>query len=244
VFVAERDNHWDRVYSSRDEREVSWYQDEPELSVRLVAEAAAGIAGTDTAIIDAGGGRSRLAGRLATAGFTDLTVVDVSAAALEAARAASGQARDHGGQAQGNIGDRIQWITADLLDWRPPRSYQVWHDRAVFHFLTSPADRAAYLGTLRAALHGGGAIIMATFAADGPGQCSGLPVARYDAPALAAELTAAYGDAVTITGHHAEKHLSPAGSVQPFTWLTARYTGVRPGGPGSRRSRSDPSSPG
>jgi len=227
--VAERDSYWDQVYSSRDEREVSWYQDDPELSVRLVAQAAAAIAGKDTAVVDAGGGRSRLAARLAAAGFTDLTVVDVSAAALEAARAASGQARgparDNGEHADETVGDRVTWITADLLDWRPPRSYQVWHDRAVFHFLTSPASRAAYLGTLRAALRDGGTIILATFAADGPDQCSGLPVARYDAPELAAELAAAYGGAVTITARQAEKHLTPAGTIQPFTWLTARLAG-------------------
>ena len=163
-----RHEHWDAVYSSRGEQQVSWYQADPRLSAELISDAAAGMAaGRDSAVIDAGGGASLLAGRLAAAGFTDVTVVDVSAAALAAASRRPG-------------GNQITWINADLLAWRPPRVYLIWHDRAVFHFLTSPADRAAYLGTLRAALPGGGAIILATFAAGGPAHCSGLPVARYD----------------------------------------------------------------
>ena len=94
----------------------------------------------------------------------------------------------------------------------------------MFHFLTSPADRAAYLRTLRAALPGGGAIILATFAADGPAHCSGLPVARYDTAGLATELAAAFGDAITITGRRGEQHRTPAGVLQPFTWITARLS--------------------
>lgn len=209
---AARHDHWDEVYSSRGEQQVSWYQPDPRMSAALITDAAASLpAGKDSAVIDAGGGASLLAQRLARAGFTNVTVMDVSAAALAASRARPGSSR-------------IRWVNADLLDWRPLRTYQVWHDRAVFHFLVSPADRAAYLDTLRAALPDGGAIILATFAADGPGHCSGLPVARYDPAALAAELTTAYGDAVTVTGHHVEQHRTPAGAVQPFTWLTARLS--------------------
>jgi hypothetical protein len=208
VTPASQD-HWDGVYSSRDEREVSWYQADPGTSVRLVTEAAAGIAGKDSAVVDAGGGASLLASRLAGEGFTDLTVVDVSAAALGRASARPG-------------GDRVTWVTADLLTWRPGRAYQVWHDRAVFHFLTTPDRRAAYFATLRAALPGGGAVILATFAASGPERCSGLPVARYDAAALASELSGALGDAVTITGDLTEPHRTPSGMIQPFTWITAR----------------------
>jgi SAM-dependent methyltransferase len=209
---AARRDHWDQVYASRGQRQVSWYQPDPRLSAALVTDAAASLpAGRDSAVIDAGGGASLLAQRLTSAGFTDVTVLDVSAAALAAGRARPGSSR-------------ICWVNADLLGWKPPRAYQIWHDRAVFHFLVSPADRAAYLATMRAALPGGGAVILAAFAADGPEYCSGLPVARYDPAGLAAELTAAYGDAVTITGHHAEQHRTPAGTVQPFTWLTARLS--------------------
>jgi SAM-dependent methyltransferase len=206
-----RREHWDEVYSRGGEQRVSWYQPDPSLSVALITDAADSLPeGRDSAVVDAGGGASLLAQRLGDAGFTDVTVVDVSAAALAAARRLGSS--------------RIRWVSADLLDWRPPRAYRIWHDRAVFHFLISPADRAAYLATLRAALPGGGVIILATFASDGPERCSGLPVARYDPAALAAELTTAYGSAVTVTGHHAEQHRTPAGTVQPFTWLTARLS--------------------
>ena len=143
-----------------------------------------GIGEAAGAVIDAGGGASLLAQRLTNAGFTDVTVLDVSAAAMAAGRARPGSSR-------------IRWVNADLLGWKPPRAYQIWHDRAVFHFLVSPADRAAYLATMRAALSGGGAVILAAFAADGPEYCSGLPVARHDPVGLAAELTAAYGDAAS-----------------------------------------------
>ena len=207
-----RYEHWDVVYSSRGEQQVSWYQADPRLSAELITDAAAGTAADrDSAVINAGGGASLLAGRLAAAGFTDVTVVDVSAAALAAARRRPG-------------GNQVTWINADLLAWWPPRAYQIWHDRAVYHFLTSPADRAAYLGTLRAALPGGGAIILATFATDGPAHCSGLPVVRYDGAALAAELTGAYDDAVAITGCRDEQHRTPSGIIQPFTWITARLS--------------------
>lgn len=201
--------HWETVYGDRDERELSWHQAEPGLSLRLVEQQAAWLpSGKSSAVIDAGGGASALAGRLVDDGFTDVTVVDIARAA------AAGR----------SAGDGVTRISADLLTWEPEPRYQIWHDRAVFHFLTEPADRAAYFSTLRAALAGGGAIIMATFAPGGPGRCSGLPVAQYDAKGLAAELTAAFGDAVTMTGRHAETHRTPQGAAQPFTWLTAHLT--------------------
>lgn len=209
---AARHEHWDAVYSGRGEQQVSWYQADPRLSAELITDAAAGMrAGRDSAVIDAGGGASVLAGRLAAARFTDVTVVDVSAAALAAARRRPGSSQ-------------VTWINADLLAWRPPRAYQIWHDRAVFHFLTSPADRAAYFWTLRTALPGGGAVILATFAAEGPAHCSGLPVARYDSAGLAAELTGAYDHAVTIANCCDEQHRTPSGVLQPFTWITARLS--------------------
>ncbi|MCL2583645.1 MAG: class I SAM-dependent methyltransferase [Streptosporangiales bacterium] len=199
-----RRDHWEAVYGDRDERELSWYQADPGMSFRLVEEQAALLpSGKSSAVIDAGGGASALASRLAGDGFSDVTVADIALAAQP----------DE---------DGVTRIQADLLAWEPPRRFDLWHDRAVFHFLTEPADRAAYLSTLRAALSGGGAIVMAAFAPDGPSHCSGLPVARYDARGLAAELTAAFGDAVTVTGQHAEEHRTPWDAPQPFTWLTAR----------------------
>jgi SAM-dependent methyltransferase len=202
-----RQEHWESVYSDTDAHEVSWYQASPGVSVRLIQAAAAGLGG---AVVDAGGGASRLAGSLAAAGFTDVSVVDVCGRALAAAR------RDNAGR------DSIDWIQADLLQWRPRRCYQVWHDRAAFHFLTTAADRAAYFATVRAALPAGGTIIIGTFAADGPEKCSGLPVARYGHESLATEVAAAFGSAVTITGRDSETHSTPSGTIQPFTWITAR----------------------
>jgi len=206
-----RQQHWDEVYSTRLADQVSWYQANPELSVELVTAAAVGNGGKSAPIVDAGGGTSQLAHLLADAGYTDVTVADVSAAALATARDRPG-------------GDRITWVQADLLEWRPQRAYQIWHDRAVFHFLASPGDRAAYLATLRAALPGGGTVILATFAPDGPEYCSGLPVTRYAPTDLTAELTKAYGDAVSITGQRSQEHRTPGGSIQPFTWITAELS--------------------
>lgn len=207
---AARRSHWETVYGGRDERELSWYQADPGMSFRLVSEQAALLpSGKASAVIDAGGGTSALADRLTGDGFTDVTVVDIALPALTAAASRSGESR-------------VARIPADLLTWKPEPRYQIWHDRAVFHFLAEPADRAAYFSTLRAAMPDGGAIIMASFAPDGPDRCSSLPVTRYDADSLAAELTAALGDAVSITGHHAEEHRTPWDAPQPFTWLTAR----------------------
>ena len=206
---AARQAHWETVYAGRDDRQVSWYQASPDMSIRLVEQQAAALtSGKASAVVDAGGGASSLGERLAADGFTDVTVVDIADPALSVAAGRPG-------------GERVTRVRADLLTWRPPRRYQVWHDRAVFHFLTEPEGRAAYLATLRAALVPGGAIVIATFAPDGPTHCSGLPVARYDADGLAAELTSFFGDAVTVTGHHAEEHRTPSGAIQPFTWITA-----------------------
>jgi trans-aconitate methyltransferase len=210
--VNVRQRHWDAAYADRGEQ-VSWHQADPRLSVELVQAVAGDRARRDGPVIDVGGGTSRLASRLVSDGFTDVTVLDVAPAAIEAARRRPG-------------GDQITWIQADLLTWRPSRRYQIWHDRAVFHFLTDPADRTAYLAILHAALAPGGVLVLATFAPGGPTHCSGLPVARYTADDLAKELNtglAAHGETVIITGQRTEQHHTPAGAVQPFSWITARF---------------------
>ena len=153
------------------------------------------------------GGASLLSARLATGGFTDVTVLDVSEAALAVAR-------------RQDATGTVCFLHADLLTWRPGRHYRIWHDRAVLHFLTRAEDRAAYLGVLRQALDAGGHLILAMFAPDGPTRCSDLPVARYSADELAAEL----GGAFTVTSSRTERHQTPAGTVQSFTWITARAT--------------------
>lgn len=195
--------HWDAVYHDRGPEGVSWFQPEPRISLELI-----GALDIDksTPILDAGGGTSLLVDHLADDGFTDLTVLDVSETALETARR-----RLAGNRA-------VTWICADLLTWHPKRRYGLWHDRAVFHFLTDPTDRASYLATLRNALVPSAAVVMGTFAPEGPTHCSGLPVARYTAE----DLTAQIGEDFCVTAARSQRHHTPSGAVQPFTWVTAR----------------------
>jgi len=196
--------HWSDVYGARAVDEVSWYQAVPAVSLELIAEA--GLT-NESAIIDVGGGASSLAGNLLRSGYRDLTVLDVSAGALAAAR-------DHLGERAGEV----RWIEADLLQWRPDRAYDLWHDRAVFHFLTGRAERERYLATLRATL--ASAVVVGTFAADGPDHCSGLPTSRYDPGHLAAEFPG-----YELLSSRREEHHTPAGLLQPFTWALLRRVG-------------------
>ena len=160
----------------------------------------------DAAIIDVGGGASTLVDHLLAQGRSDLAVLDISASALQAARE--------------RVGDpsTVTWINEDLLAWRPSRQYALWHDRAVFHFLVEPVERAAYLDTLDRALARAGTVVIGTFAADGPPKCSGLPVMRYTVGGLASALGPDFEVIETLR----EQHTTPAGSIQPFTWITAR----------------------
>ncbi|WP_084336854.1 class I SAM-dependent methyltransferase [Actinomadura oligospora] len=198
--------HWQDVYKTRPADEVSWFQDEPQPSLDLIRAASA-----RGSAIDVGGGASPLAARLVREGFDHVTVLDISAEALETAReAAQEAARD--------VAGAIRWLHADLLTWRPDRTFDLWHDRAVFHFLTDPSDRTAYLATLRAALAPGGTVVLGTFGPEGPTHCSGLPVARYSTDELAAEL----GGDFTPLDARTQVHHTPAGASQSFSWLTAR----------------------
>src|SRR5437899_8332041 len=169
-----RQRHWENVYATKGESEVSWFQETPALSLELIR-----LVGSiqNSGIIDIGGGASRLADCLVSQGYQDVSVLDLSAAALASARS--------------RIGDnakQVTWIAADVTTWEPSRTYDVWHDRAAFHFLTDPKDQAAYMARLRRALRPGGHAIIGTFALDGPERCSGLNVSRHDAGSLAATL--------------------------------------------------------
>ena len=191
-------SHWERVYAQKGEQEVSWFQEVPATSLRLVS--ATGV-GRDARIVDVGGGASRLVDALLAAGYERLTVLDLAAPALERAR-----------QRLGPRASSVAWIAADVTAWEPEGTFEVWHDRAVFHFLVRPEDRAAYRATLLRALSTGGHAVVATFAPDGPERCSGLPVARYDPESLAREL----GPELRLVESLREDHRTPGGAVQRF----------------------------
>jgi trans-aconitate methyltransferase len=167
---------------------------------------AAGVSAAD-ALIDVGGGASPLTGVLLDRGFGDLTVLDISAAGLQ-------RARDR----LGPRADQVHWLAADVLSWHPPRRYQAWHDRAVYHFLTTDQHRQQYLRALDAATAPGGVAVFGCFAPDGPQYCSGLPVARYSPAQLARQLGAGW----LMVSQDREEHITPAGATQPFTWIALR----------------------
>jgi hypothetical protein len=196
--------HWDEVYRQKAEQDVSWFQAEPALSLELIRQA--GLAKQEP-MVDMGAGASRLVDRLLAEGYSDLTVLDIAEAALQKSRARLGEAAD-----------RVSWIAADMTRWQPPKRYRLWHDRAVFHFLTEAADRAAYRETLGSALMPQGIAIIASFALDGPERCSGLPVQRYSPESLAAEL----GEDFRLIEQKSEAHTTPAGKLQLFQYSVFR----------------------
>lgn len=202
---AESD-HWNEVYRSKAPEDVSWHQSEPKMS--FVALDRMGVT-ADASIVDVGGGASGLAAALLARGFSDITILDIAAPALDAAR-----------ERLGAVEHDVRWEVADVTAWTPGRMFDIWHDRAVFHFLTEQSQRDAYRKTLLEALKPGGTLIIATFALDGPERCSGLPVRRYDPAMLAAE----FGPAFEIAGAWREDHVTPWGSVQHFCWSAFRRT--------------------
>ena len=197
--------HWETVYTTKPTDEVSWFQPHAQLSLDLIKTAAAN---KDAGIIDVGGGASTLVDDLLAEGYRDLTVLDLSAAALRAAR-----------QRLGTQESEVRWIEADITEVDlPGKRYDIWHDRAVFHFLTTAQQREAYVRTVFNAVKPGGHVIVATFAEDGPLQCSGLPVIRYRADELHDE----FGDAFTLLKHQKEEHHTPSGKVQKFVYCYCR----------------------
>jgi trans-aconitate methyltransferase len=199
--------HWETVYATKAENEVSWFQDNPSPSLEAIALTGATPA---SAIIDIGGGASRLVDHLLALGFVDVTVLDLSAAALDTAKARLG-----------TPAAKARWLLADVTTWQPTASYDVWHDRAAFHFLTGENDRAAYAVRLDRALKPGGHAIIATFAPDGPERCSGLPVMRYDAESLGRAL----GREFRLLQTRRHEHATPWGSRQMFQFSVFRREG-------------------
>ena len=202
--MSDRTTHWQNVYATKGETEVSWFQDSPAISHEMIRAANPNL---DAAIIDIGGGASRLVDVLLRDGYRNLAVLDLSANALDAAKKRIGAAAS-----------AVDWIVADVTTWRPAKTWDVWHDRAAFHFLTDPRDRAAYVERLRSAVAPGGHVIIATFALDGPEKCSGLPVQRHDSASLSAEL----GPEFELVETRSELHHTPWHSTQAFQFSRFR----------------------
>ena len=196
-----RREHWDAIYRNNAASSLSWYQSEPLLSLSLIERVAPEL---DAAIIDVGGGASTLVDGLLTAGYADVTVLDISDSALAAAR-----------QRLGARADAVTWLAADVLttDLSEAR-YSVWHDRGVFHFLTRPDDRRSYAAALRRAVRPRGFAIIAGFATDGPSRCSGLEVVRYSPECLLSEL----GEGFEPIESAREEHCTPTGATQSFSY--------------------------
>jgi SAM-dependent methyltransferase len=203
VYVNPR-QHWQEAYLDREPTQVSWFEEVPVVSREMIAEA--GLE-PDAAILDAGGGASRLAGELLRRGFADVTVADISAEALRRARAELGA-----------DGARVKWVEADLRMHDFGRRYDLWHDRAVLQFMVADADRAAYLDCLRRSVAVDGQVVLAGFGPDGPTHCSGLEVRRYGAGDLAALL----GDEFRLAAARLVVHHTPGGAEQQFQYARLR----------------------
>ena len=195
-----RQEHWNEIYRIRGAHDVSWHQRRPDLSLELIAES--GVS-KDAWIIDVGGGASTLVDSLLDAGYQRLAVLDISGEALALSRT--------------RLGPRaaaVEWFEADVTTFQPSHRYGLWHDRAVFHFLTEAKDRATYRAALEKGLASGGTLIVATFAPEGPERCSGLPVQRWSPESLAQEL----GPNFALLESKREQHRTPGGTVQHFIW--------------------------
>jgi ubiquinone/menaquinone biosynthesis C-methylase UbiE len=199
---------WERIYSDKDPDQVSWFEAMPASSLAMIESLELPL---DAPILDVGGGVSRLAAELVRRGYSDVTVADISGKALERARE---RCKDW---------DRVEWVVADVREHDFGRQFALWHDRALFHFMVSPGDRAAYLATLERSLEPSGQVIMATFGPDGPTRCSRLPVARYGADALAATI----GERISLVSSHLEEHRTPSGASQQFMYAHLTAPGVR-----------------
>jgi ubiquinone/menaquinone biosynthesis C-methylase UbiE len=197
--------HWDHIYVGKEPDAVSWFEPVPRSSLEVIDDLDLPL---DAPILDVGGGASRLAAELARRGYSDITVADISSAALDRARAGFPDA------------DRVSWVVADVRSHDFGRRFGLWHDRAVFHFMVSAEDKRAYLATLERSIEPSGHVVMATFGPDGPTRCSGLPVARYGADALAAMI----GERAELKSWHLEEHRTPSGVSQQFLFahLSAR----------------------
>jgi 2-polyprenyl-3-methyl-5-hydroxy-6-metoxy-1,4-benzoquinol methylase len=200
----DRQRHWENVYTTKDEKEVSWFEESPAISLALIRSTGLN---TGSSIIDIGGGASRLVDALIDEGFEAVTVLDLSEKAITIAKARLGA-----------LGTRVQWVVADVTKWEPSETYDVWHDRAALHFLTEPKDRVAYAERVHSAVRPGGHVIIGTFAPDGPERCSGLQVVRHDAASLSEML----GSEFDLIESRPYSHRTPTGATQRFQFSRFR----------------------
>lgn len=203
-MITGRQAHWDHIYETKAGNELSWYQESPAISLDLIR--ATGVT-PGAAIIDIGGGESRLADALLDEGFHALTVLDLSGSALAAAKARLGPRSA-----------KVAWIAADVTAWESSETYDLWHDRAAFHFLTEAVGRQAYAECVAKAVRTGGHVIIGTFAPDGPERCSGLPVVRHDAASIGVVL----GQRFALVHSRRHDHVTPAGRTQRFQFSLFR----------------------
>ena len=199
--MIDRKSHWQNVYHGKSPLDVSWYQRKPDLSLELIHRS--GVR-KDDAIIDVGGGASVLVDFLSSEGYTKLSVLDIAENALACAK-----------ERLGNLANGIEWFESDITEFIPPHQFLLWHDRAVFHFLTDKSDRKKYVGVLKNALHPTGQLIIAAFTLGGPTKCSGLDAVQYDAPKLIVEL----GEEFLFLEQRSEIHLTPGHKEQKFMYF-------------------------
>lgn len=196
--------HWEKVYQEKEPGQVSWYQTQPNISLELIALSGISQAGK---IIDVGGGASFLVEKLIDKGFKNVTVLDISGKAIE-----------HAKKRLSKQAEKVIWIETDITKFEPPQQYDLWHDRAVFHFLTDPSDRKKYVEVMEKAVKSGGNVVIATFALDGPPKCSGLNVERYNPEKLNKQI----GNQFLLLKSVEETHLTPWHSEQKFIYCLFR----------------------
>ncbi len=199
--MTDRKTHWENVYANKSPLTVSWYQEDPALSLQLIRNTQLAL---DAAMIDVGGGASTLVDRLCEEAYTNVAVLDVSSSALAHAQARLAEKAN-----------AVEWFEEDVTSFSPPHRFSLWHDRAVFHFLTAKSDRDKYISILKQALESDGHLILMAFATDGPVKCSGLDIVQYDANKLMVEL--GRGFELLETGY--EVHITPSGAEQKFAYF-------------------------
>ncbi len=199
--TEERKKHWEHVYLTRSPNEVSWYQTRPESSLKLIEKS---LSNKSMSCIDVGGGASVLVDCLIAADFTNISVLDISEQALQ-----------HTKERLKEKAEQVQWYISDILTFNSPHRFDLWHDRAVFHFLTDADERKQYIKVLKESLNNQGQIIIATFGIDGPEKCSDLPIKQYDTTTIMEEL----GDEFTLLETFDEYHLTPKDAQQKFSYF-------------------------